>query len=210
MVEREPEFNQDLELFKLQVLSQSQTSTHFTWLAIYLGLLVSYWLFLNSKNPPLDYLTSTVAFVIGAPAVLVLIVSQFARYHGEIKDLSEYTEEVRRRNSLPPLIDLYEQNKWFWKWWRAREGQNNESEKHSKKRGFSFYFKLSLALFAVAMANFVFTKAAEAAYGNWKIFQAPELLIVLALWAIALVFGALVIWWVDSSTGVLSRMLGNP
>ncbi len=75
-----------------------------------------------------------------------------------------------------------------------------------KKRGFRYYFQLSVGVFVLSTLNLIFTKTGEAAIGNWNQFNL--MIIVIAFWAFIL-FGALIIWWVDKGTGILSRMLGN-
>ena len=80
------------------------------------------------------------------------------------------------------------------------------SERRAKKRGFGYYFSLSVGVWVLSVLNLIFTKTGEAAIGNWNLVSVWE--IIGATWAF-LLLGAFVIWYVDKNTGLLSRMLGN-
>jgi hypothetical protein len=79
-------------------------------------------------------------------------------------------------------------------------------ERRTIKRGFGYYFSLSVGVWVLSVLNLIFTKVGEAAIGNWNLVSLWE---IIGATFVFILLGVLVIWYVDKNTGLLSRMLGN-
>ena len=144
MDQEKPPFDEDAELFKLQVLSDFQNTRYFTWLVIWTGLLVAYWVFLVEHVP--DIPTQFLALGLGGLPVIImfLLLSVFPK-HRETEQMSEYLEQIKGEHSLPTLIELYEKDKRIWRWLRSR-GEVSKTKETDKKRGLGFFLVLAVTL----------------------------------------------------------------
>ena len=50
MAEDQPEFNENIELFKLQVLSEDERASHYTFVAAFLAVFAGYGIYLIQKT----------------------------------------------------------------------------------------------------------------------------------------------------------------
>ncbi len=145
MGQDKPPFDEDAELFKLQVLADFRTSKYFAWLAIYTGLMIAYWVYLITYvHEPLTY---DVALGLGGIAIIFAIVVMVALpYYGEIKQISEYIEQIKRREPLQPLIELHTKGKWIRRWLDSRRDGSENGGTEPKKRRLGFFLVLSVGL----------------------------------------------------------------
>ena len=145
MGQDKPPFDEDAELFKLQVLADYRTSRYFAWLAIYTGLIIAYWVYLITYVH--DPLTYNIALALGGITVIIAIVVMVALpYYGDIKQISEYIEQIKRKEPLQPLIELHTKGKWIRRWLDTRRDRSETDAKEGKKRGLGFFLVLAVGL----------------------------------------------------------------
>src|SRR2546430_6011826 len=112
MAEDQPEFNENIELFKLQVLSEDERASHNTMTAAFLALFIAYAIYLMQTDHEL--ITYYVALTLGGLGwILVLLISQSIPHGRFIQRMNDYIRQVQRRERLPDMIDLYNTGRWI-------------------------------------------------------------------------------------------------
>src|SRR5439155_15090042 len=143
MAEDQPEFNENIELFKLQILSEDERASHYTFVAAFLAVFAGYGIYLIQNQREL--VTFTVALTLGGVGLIFAILVFRSIPHGRFMDLmNDYTRQVQRRERLPDFVDLYSRGRTIRNWLRSRTSRSDQS-RHSR-RGVRFFLMLSLTL----------------------------------------------------------------
>jgi len=142
MAEGQPEFNENIELFKLQILSEDERASHYTFVAAFLAVFAGYGIYLIQNQHEL--VTFTVALTLGGVGLILAILVFESIPHGRFMDrMNDYIRQVQRRERLPDFIDLYSRGRTIRNWLRSRR---NRSDQSRRQRGLGFFLLLALAL----------------------------------------------------------------
>ena len=142
MAQDQTEFNENVELFKLQVLSEDERASHYTFVAAFLAVFAGYGIYLIQNDH--EFVTFTVALGLGGVGLILAILVFESIPHGRFMDrMNEYIRQVQSRERLPNFIDLYSRGRTIRNWLRSRRNRSNQSR---GQRGLGFFLLLALAL----------------------------------------------------------------
>src|SRR5256885_5441357 len=102
MNQGEPSFDEAVELFKLQVLSEDERASHNTITAAFLALFIAYAIYLiESVHELIAYY---VALSLGGSALIIAILISESIPHGRfVRTMNGYIRQVQRRERLPDM-----------------------------------------------------------------------------------------------------------
>src|SRR5712692_9333076 len=125
MAEVQPELNENIELFKLQVLSEDERASHYTFVAAFLAVFAGYGIYLIQNDHEL--VTFTVALSLGGVGLILAILVFESIPHGRFMDrMNDYIRQIQRRERLPDFIDLYSRGRTIWNWLRSRRNRSDQ------------------------------------------------------------------------------------
>ncbi len=152
------EYDEDAELFKLQMLSEYKTGSHFTFIAGYIGAIVAYGIFLMQLYR--DVVTSWTALTLGGGIVVFTILFQETLpYRRHVKRLSELIAKVQKEEPLKSLEDLWKEDKFTWKWWKPRGATETKDT-----RSLVFFSTLAVTLWLIGFFAWSQTVVWQGAY----------------------------------------------
>src|SRR2546422_7642509 len=136
MAQDQPEFNENIELFKLQVLSEDERASHYTFVAAFLAVFAGYGIYLIQNDHEL--VTFTVALSLGGVGLILAILVFESIPHGRFMDrMNEYIRQLQRRERLPDFISLYSRGRTIRNWLRSRR-EVSKTRETDRKRGLGF------------------------------------------------------------------------
>ncbi|HEX4919431.1 MAG TPA: hypothetical protein VFV92_01665 [Candidatus Bathyarchaeia archaeon] len=142
MVEGQPEFNENIELFKLQILSEDERAYHYTFVAAFLAVFAGFGIYLIQSKQP--FVTFTVALVLsGVGLLFAILVFSSIPHRRFINTMNGYIKQVQRREKLPDLIDLYRKGRRVGNWLSSRK---TRSSPPGQQRGLGFFLVLAVTL----------------------------------------------------------------